>query len=146
MQPTPAERSTFMIISTQTDVLAQRFSQEEAIRILAKAGYDAFDISLFSMLRDDDIFNSDSYLDYTLRLKEIAQECGIVCNQAHAPFPSSKGDDVYNATIFPRIVRAMEIAATLGAKQIIVHPVQHLYYLENAAALKQMNHTFYKAL
>ena len=70
-----------MIISTQTDVLAQRFSQEEAIRILAKAGYDAYDISLFSMLRDDDVFNSDSYLDYTLKLKAIAQECGIVCNQ-----------------------------------------------------------------
>ena len=135
-----------MIISTQTDVLAQRFSQEEAIRILAKAGYDAYDISLFSMLRDDDVFNSDSYLDYTLKLKAIAQECGIVCNQAHAPFPSSKGDDVYNATIFPRIVRAMEIAATLGAKQIIVHPVQHLYYLENAATLKQMNHIFYTKL
>ncbi len=135
-----------MIISTQTDVLSRRFSQEEAIRILANAGFDAYDISLFSMLRDDDIFNSDHYLEYTQRLRAVAEDCGIVCNQAHAPFPSSKNDDAYNTTTFSRIVRSMEIAATLGAKQIIVHPVQHLYYLENAATLKEMNHTFYTAL
>lgn len=135
-----------MIISTQTDVLSQRFSQEEAIRILAKAGYDAYDISLFSMLRDDDVFNSDAYLDYTQKLKAVADACGIACNQAHAPFPSSKADDAYNQSIFHRIVRSMEIAATLGAKQIIVHPVQHLYYPENAAALQEMNHRFYMAL
>jgi sugar phosphate isomerase/epimerase len=135
-----------MIISTQTDVLSQRFSQEDAIRIIAKAGYDAYDISLFSMLRDDDIFNSDAYLDYTHKLKAIADECGIICNQAHAPFPSSKADDSYNQTIFHRIVRSMEIAAVLGAKQIIVHPVQHLYYPENAAELQQMNLRFYTAL
>ena len=137
---------TAMIISTQTDVLSHRFSQEQAIRILAEAGFDAYDISLFSMLRDDDIFNSEHYLDYTKQLRATAEVCGIICNQAHAPFPSSKNDDVYNTTIFSRIVRSMEIAATLGAKQIIVHPVQHLYYLENAAELKEMNHTFYTAL
>ncbi|MBQ7337293.1 MAG: sugar phosphate isomerase/epimerase [Clostridia bacterium] len=135
-----------MIISTQTDILAQRFSQEEAIRILAGAGYDAYDISLFSMLRDDDIFNSDAYLDYTKMLKSVADECGIVCNQAHAPFPSSKNDDAYNAVIFPRIVRSMEIAATLGAKQIIVHPVHHLHYPEHVQTLREMNHRFYTAL
>ncbi len=135
-----------MIISTQTDVLAKRFSQEEAIRILASAGYDAYDISLFSMLRDDDIFNSDAYLDYTRKLKSIADECGIICNQAHAPFPSSKNDDAYNQIIFPRIVRSMEIAAMLGAKQIVVHPMQHPYYPDYVQELQEMNHRFYTAL
>ncbi len=128
------------------DILSQRFSQEEAIRILAKAGYDAYDISLFSMLRDDDIFNSDDYLDYVNKLKAVAEECGIVCNQAHAPFPSSKADDSYNQTVFGRIIRSMEIAATLGAKQIVVHPVQHLPYAQNAHTLKEWNKQFYGTL
>ena len=131
-----------MIVSTQTDILSQRFSQEEAIRILAQAGYDAFDISLFS----PELYASDDYVSKARHLRAVADECGIPCNQAHAPFPSSKPDEEFNKAAFANITRAIEIASILGAKQIIVHPVQHLYYLENAATLNQMNYTFYKAL
>ena len=135
-----------MLVSTQTEHLAAKFSQETAIRMLADAGYEAFDLSLFSMLNDDDPFNSDEYLALARHLRAVAEECGIVCNQAHAPFPSSKGNQAFNETIFARIVRAMEIAATLGAGIIVVHPVQHLYYPEHVQELKEMNHTFYTAL
>lgn len=128
-----------MLVSTQTDYFAHRYSQEYAIRMLAEAGYEAYDISLFSMAAED-------HVTYAKQLRAIADECGIVCNQAHAPFPSSKADQPFNEARFGEIVRAMEIASILGAKQIIVHPVQHLYYPENAATLKEMNYTFYKAL
>ena len=135
-----------MLVSTQTDLLANKYSQEQAIRMLAAAGYEAFDLSLFSKQREDDPFNSDDYLTVARHLRAVADECGICCNQAHAPFPSSKADQTYNEITFARITRAMEIAALLGAKQIIVHPVQHLYYPENARTLQQMNLEFYKAL
>jgi sugar phosphate isomerase/epimerase len=131
-----------MIVSTQTDILSQRFSHEQAIRTIAKAGFDAYDLSFFSM----EPFDVENYLDVARHLRSVADECGIVCNQAHAPFPSSKVDPDFNKTRFAQIVRAMEIASILGAKQIIVHPLHHLYYPENVAALAEMNRSFYASL
>lgn len=135
-----------MLVSTQTDHLSRLYSHEQAIRMLAKAGYEAFDLSLFCMLNDNDPLNTDDHLSIANHLRTVAEECNILCNQAHAPFPSSKADQAFNQSIFRRIVRAMEIASILGAKQIVVHPVQHLYYPENAARLQQMNLEFYTAL
>ncbi len=34
-----------MLLSTQTDLLGQRHGDEEAIRLLKEAGFDAFDFS-----------------------------------------------------------------------------------------------------
>lgn len=137
-----------MLVSTQTEVLAQRFGTEKAIRILAEAGYDAFDLSLFPMIHDDPSYemNQPTYLETARHLRRVADECGIVCNQAHAPFHSSTPDPVETAAIFQKIVRAMEIASVLGAKIIIVHPKQHLLYKGNEDTLKQMNLEFYRDL
>ena len=38
-----------MLLSTQTEVLAGLYGEAEAIRMLAKAGFDGFDLSLFAM-------------------------------------------------------------------------------------------------
>ncbi len=38
-----------MLLSTQTDLLGQRYGDEQAIRLLAGAGFDAFDFSFFQM-------------------------------------------------------------------------------------------------
>ncbi len=131
-----------MLVSTQTEHLAAKFSQEEAIRMLAQAGFEAFDLSLFSQKP----FDADDYREVARHLRSVADECGIVCNQAHAPFPSSKSDQDFNEKAFAQIVRAMEVASLMGAKQIIVHPVQHLYYPEHVLELKEMNQIFYQAL
>jgi sugar phosphate isomerase/epimerase len=114
--------------------------------MLAEAGYEAFDLSLFSMIDDNDPFHVDDYRAKAECLRATADACGIVCNQAHAPFPSSKSDETFNKKMFSRIVRAMEIASIVGAKHIIVHPVQHLYYPENVRVLRDMNSAFYSAL
>ena len=137
-----------MLVSTQTEVLAPRFGTEKTIRILAEAGFDAYDMSLFPMIRDDPSYemNQPNYREHALRLRKTADECGIVCNQAHAPFHSSTPDPEETAAIFQKIVRSMEIASILGAKIIIVHPKQHLAYRGNEEALKQMNLEFYRNL
>ncbi len=68
--------------------------------------------------------NTDAYREYMLRLKKTADEAGIVCNQAHAPFPSAKYDDEeFNKKMFDKIVRSMECASLLGAGIIVVHPI-----------------------
>lgn len=136
-----------MLLSTQTEVLAARHGDEEAIRILARAGFDAYDFSMFRMFQDKEYaLNTDLYREYAENLRRVADEAGIVCNQAHAPFHSSTGEEPRDTEIFNAIVRSMEVASILGAKIIVVHPKQHLNYMTDAEELKRLNYEFYTAL
>ena len=45
-----------MILSTQTDYLCRKFGIEHAIDIIADAGFDAIDLTLFNMKEDDSVF------------------------------------------------------------------------------------------
>lgn len=138
-----------MLISTQTSTIAAHLSHAEAIRILAAAGFDAFDFSLFDHTPENLVF-TDGWRDYVLELRRIADTAGILCNQAHAPFPSRKAEipqnEAFNDTIFDHITRAMAAAALLGAKAIVVHPIHHVPHWENAEYLRDLNLDFYRSL
>ena len=115
--------------------------------MIKAAGFDAFDMSFFEMFGDKDYpMNGDNWRDYVCSLRAVADECGIVCNQAHAPFASSAGDEEDDKRRFAAIVRSMEAAAMLGAKVIVVHPKQHLPYTTCKDALFDMNVQFYRSL
>ena len=94
-----------MLLSNLTQWVGSSLSAKEAITINAEAGFDAYDMSLFQLTRDENYeFNAP---DYVLRAKELrryADSLGIVCNQSHAPFPTSKlpkpENEAYNNTIF----------------------------------------------
>lgn len=136
-----------MILSTQTDFLGRAYGDAEAIRMLAKAGFDAYDFSFFPMFENPEYpMNGPGFRDYARSLRAVADEAGIPCNQAHAPFASSTGDPTDDARRFEAIVQSMEAASILGAKIIVVHPKQHLPYITHAAELKRQNIEFYKAL
>ena len=135
-----------MLLSTQTQRLQSNFGYEQAIKMLAKAGYDAYDMSLFHPLSGDDPLYGEDFTGYAKKLRELADAEGIICNQAHAPFPSSTPERDKDEIIFKSIVHSMEIASILGAKCIIVHPKQHLPYRSNEAELKKINMEFYKSL
>jgi len=134
-----------MLISTQTRVLGSRFGHKRAVQMLAEAGFEAYDCSLTLMKNADDPFNQPNYLEFAHELRATADEAGIVCNQAHAPFPTSRGDDRDEA-IFASVVRSLEVASILGAKNIVVHPCHHLKYDKNAEILKEINLNFYNKL
>ncbi len=135
-----------MLLSTQTSRLQNKFGYEVAIRILAGSGFDAFDLSLFRPVDDNDKLYKRNFRAYAKSLRDLADSLGIRCNQSHAPFPSSVGDPEKDAEIFKSIVHAMEIASILGADHIVVHPKQHMPYRENAAKLKEINMRFYNEL
>lgn len=136
-----------MLLSTQTDVLARLYGAPQAIRMLAEAGFDAFDLSMFDMFSDPNCpMNQPDYRDYAASLRAVAEEAGIVCNQAHAPFASSVGEPEKDEARFQTIVRSMEIASIVGAKIIVVHPKHHLDYRTHAAQLKEQNLEFYRRL
>ena len=137
-----------MVLSTTNNMLDKIFGCEKSIEIIAKAGFDAVDLSLCSMGEKNNIFCSNDYLDYAAKLLKLAKKYGVYFNQAHAFFGTSSSTPSINELAYNNVVRGIEIAGVIGAKVIIVHPNQHLPYNEgnNAEILKQKNYEFYKSL
>ena len=135
-----------MLLSTQTSRLQNKLGYKKAFEILKNAGFDAFDLSQFHPIDENDALYKENYREYARELREYADSLGIVCNQSHAPFPSSTPEGTTDEAIYNSIIRAMEIASILGAKDIVVHPKQHLPYRANADTLKKINIEFYQSL
>lgn len=131
-----------MKTSTEFVSASRIVGEEKAIELIAKAGFDAWDFSMFSMCTanrnprgcscTDHPLSKPDYLSYARKLKNIGLDNGIVCNQSHAPFPS----------IYPEgelyLKRAIECTAEAGGNICIIHP-EHYVTLED-------NVNMYKAL
>lgn len=138
-----------MRISTEINSFARTLGEIPAIELLAEVGFDAYDLSLFKMRYDPSCaFCGDGYKAYAQEIRRAADQAGIVCNQSHAPYPSSVGEPEQDAAIYQQIIRAMEIASIVGAEIIVVHPLQHLNYATpgNPEILEEMNVSFYRSL
>lgn len=135
-----------MLLSTQTHKFNEHYDLKTSIKFLKEAGFDAYDLSLFLQNAKEEVIFSDNYLEKAKALREYADSLGIVCNQSHAVFPSSVGDEKRDEEIFNEILRDMEVASILGAKAIVVHPIHHLKYAEQPEKLYEINLEFYKKL
>lgn len=125
-----------MKISTQTSSAANLVGDEKAVELIAKAGFDAWDFSMFDMCRYDwdkqmllpnsHPLAGDNYLAFARKLKQIGLDNGIVCNQSHAPFPTRC------AAIRSYYKRAIECTAEAGGEICIIHPDNNKSAEENA--------------
>ena len=136
-----------MLLITTTDGLAKKVGIKKAIKMIKDAGFDAVDISLCGMEKDEDQFNQVNYIDYTYEIKKYAEEIGIGFVQSHAPFPVSRYDEDFTKKMFDRVVRSMEISSILGVKDIVVHPPTHINNLKkNIKEIDNITIEFYKSL
>lgn len=127
-----------MEISTEIGSFRKYLNNEEILRLLKDSGFTAYDFSMFRSGSGDRLIDGGDYKRRAQALKTYADGIGIVCNQAHAPFPTAvKGNDAYNKEIFPEIVRAIEVAGILGAKVCVVHPCNDYTAEENAALYRR---------
>lgn len=125
-----------MKISTEICSAARIIGEEKTVELVAKAGFDAWDFSMFDMckydwenrcLRDNNHpLYGNGYLAFARRLKQIGLDNGIVCNQSHAPFPTSC------AAIRSYYKRAIECTAEAGGEICIIHPDNDKSAEENA--------------
>ena len=132
-----------MRVSTNT-IASLQMPLRDKVKLLAEAGFDCYDISLFSGY-DQRELDGDDYREKAQALRKYADSIGIACNQAHAPFGGIYGTPD-NEEGFAAVVRSMEIAAILGASIIVVHPCQHLNYAESREELFAINLDYYKRL
>lgn len=125
-----------MKTSTEIASAARIVGEERAVELIAKAGFDAWDFSMFAMcrydwntrtcLKTDHPLASDNYLVFARRLKQIGLDNGIICSQSHAPFP------VNCPEIRGYLKRAIECTAEAGGEICIIHPDNNQSARENA--------------
>ena len=122
--------------STEIASAAKIIGEERAIELIARAGFDAYDFSMFAMARydkaNDRLFDTDhplagrEYLSFARRIRRVAEDNGIICNQSHAPFPTSVG------CVREYLLRAIECTAEAGGEYCIIHPANRGTPDENA--------------
>ena len=125
-----------MKTSTEIASAAKIVGEEKSVELIAKAGFDAWDFSMFSMckydwstksvLATDHPLSGNNYLAFARKLKQIGLDNGIHCNQSHAPFP------VYCKDIRSYLKRAIECTAEAGGKICVIHPDNYKNAAENA--------------
>lgn len=127
--------------------MRQRFGDENGIRKMAAAGFDAIDYTFNEMVSLENIWNSNQYEQYGQKLLHIAEEEGICFNQAHAPFlfdwDAMWLSPKFETCIFPVIKRSIECAAILHIPLIVVHPIHHIRYRGNETMLWDWNQEYY---
>lgn len=143
-----------MYISTEIQSFSQWGNLKQIVKLLKDAGFDAYDFSVFYGSHGDKLIESDDYLKQAKELRAYADEIGIVCNQAHAPFPSETSEqyrhlgmepNTYRAYARKKIKRSIEVAGVLGAKVIVVHPWNDYNAEENAKMYFEFEETARKA-
>ena len=144
-----------MYISTEINSFRDFGDNEKVLRLLKDAGFDAYDYSMFyGSNAEREVLSHDDYLLRAKAFRRAADEIGLVCNQAHAPFPTATRDGrermgmssaEYNRYAHEKITRAIEVAGVLGAKIIVVHPCNDYTAEQNAELLKSFEKTARKA-
>ncbi len=125
------------------DLFGDTLPETEAIRRLAKTGFDAMDFGIFWHEDPHGHFWGDDYLDYAKTLADAANEAGIFFSQAHAPIFNLQ--DPKKAKMYDLTLRSFEIAQVIGAPYLVVHPqfLPGTIYDRNHDAQLKYNLEFY---
>ena len=125
-----------MKTSTEIASLSRIVGEEKAVEELGKAGFDAWDLSLFGMVKWDKVnlcvretgypFQGAECLKLIRRLKRIGEDYGMFCNQSHAPYPSEPKE------IRDYFKRSIEYTAEAGGAVCVVHPIKKYTAEQNA--------------
>ena len=125
-----------MKISTEIGSISKFVGEEKAVEMVAKAGFDHWDFTMFDMARRDKInggilktdhpLTNSNRLAFARKLKQIGLDNGITCNQSHAPFP------VFVKEIRDTLKHAIECTAEVCGKICVIHPDNNISPEENA--------------
>ena len=124
-----------MKISTEIGSASRRIGEERVVEYVAKAGFDAWDFSMFDMCRYDSVtklaietghpLTGSQRLAFARKLKQIGLDNGIHCNQSHAPFSCNY------PSVRSRLKWAIECTAEAGGKICVIHPQTNKSAKEN---------------
>lgn len=131
-----------MKTSTEINSIARIIGAQKAVEQVAKAGFDAWDFSMFRMTNKDKVnkvlmdnphpLGGKNYLVHARELKKIGLDNGICCNQSHAPFPSDFPG------MEPLLFRSIECTAEAGGEICVIHPCNDRSAEQNAEMYEKL--------
>ena len=131
-----------MKLSTEINSLSRFVGEEEAIRLLAKAGFEAWDFSMFSMapynysekriVTGEHPLQIGDFRVFAKHLRTVGEEYGLCCNQSHAPFPT------YCPEMLDYLFRAIECTAIAGGQICVIHTDNYSGIEENAELYQKL--------
>lgn len=131
-----------MKISSEIYAIAELVGEQKALVSMGKAGFDAWDFSMFDMcgfdwnrqcaLPTNHPLAGPNYLAFARELKKIGLDNGMVCNQSHAPFPT------HCPEIRGFYQRAIECTAEAGGQICVIHPDNYAPPEKNAEMYQEL--------
>ena len=131
-----------MKTSTEIASASKIVGEEKAIELIAKAGFDAWDFSVFLMHnynyatkkldKAEHPLMKHSAIKFARKLKKVGLDNGIVCNQSHAPFP------ICFKFIKDSLKRAIECTYEAGGSICVIHPDNDRTPEENAETFLEL--------
>lgn len=118
----------FEKISLSIGVAQRHFGEETAMRWAANAGFDGIDLALTAYGLTPalpDIYSMDDYelTKYFTRIKNIADDLGIVICQSHNLSGAYTPDKEKNKELFRRAERSLKAAQIVGCPYSVIHPI-----------------------
>lgn len=138
-----------MNVCTQTATFERVYGIKKGIELLAKAGYESIDFSMFYPVDKGLLTESDEKIrEYFGELRRLIDSLGIYVYQTHTPFPCYVANPERDAVIFEAEKKALLASSVLGAKCAIVHPaiMGENRYGSLASENKALNVDFYSRL
>lgn len=113
-----------MKLVQMTKFLAKTFGEFKAVEMIARAGFDGIDYSMYLMGDDENHpLNKADFKEYAKSLKNHAQKNNIEFLQGHAVCPLYiEGQNEYNKSMYEKLIRNIEVSGILGIKHLVVHP------------------------
>lgn len=124
------------------------FTLEEKAAVVKNAGFQGVDYGLFDMKTPDSTWFQPDWQQNADQIRNAFASEAVPVVQTHAPFsfPEIRDIDTFMEKARPLVVHAIEVSAALGAKCVVVHPIQCIPYKENAEALFRANMDYYRSL
>ncbi len=113
-----------MRFATQTDFAVSRFGEEKGIQLLADAGFENLDYSMFIYENNEAPFTlpDDEFTAFFQKIAALIHSKGMTVDQTHPPFPTYIGDSEDDEQRLVIQKKAIKATALLGARYAIVHP------------------------
>lgn len=129
-----------------TNYLWSLYGEEKAVQMIAEAGFDAIDWSLYDANAPGSLVRKEDYRKESVFLRKTAEDCGLVINQCHAPFRFDFRNEEGKKDAFSMVCRAIEAASLMGAKTVVVHPLHFWKYPGNEEMIHRENVRYYQSL
>ena len=137
-----------MKLVTSSNRIFRSFGEQEGIRILKEAGYDALDLTLTRLSTDPSFrFCNEDWREYAEQVARWSKDLDIPFLMSHPPFEFNwENPNELEERFFPLTIKALEISAIVGAEIAIVHPYTFGENQYNQKEIFETNMNIYRRL